>query len=98
MKQIHYMELINEKDVAAEEKNRKTEYKKQLREINALKEKEANDKKKTELADRMGRVFQKVGRQTMPRSQKKVVKREVRVVKVDQETLDRQRYLGELVA
>lgn len=31
----------------------------------------------------------------MPRSQKKRVKREVRVVKIDQETLDRQRYLGE---
>lgn len=31
----------------------------------------------------------------MPRSEKRAVKREVKVVKIDQETLDRQRYLGE---
>jgi len=43
----------------------------------------------------MTKVFKKEGRQTMPRSQKKSVKREVRVVKIDEETLDRQRYLGE---
>jgi hypothetical protein len=45
----------------------------------------------------MTKVFKKEGRQTMPRSQKKSVKREVRVVKIDEETLDRQRYLGEFV-
>jgi hypothetical protein len=33
----------------------------------------------------------------MPRSTKKRVKREVRVVKIDEGTLDRQRYLGEII-
>lgn len=53
-------------------------------------------KKNDELRSRMDRVYEKVGRQIMPRSQKKSVKREVRVVQVDQDTLDRQRYLGEI--
>jgi len=34
----------------------------------------------------------------MARSQKKRVKKEVLVVKEDQETLDRQRYLGEMIS
>lgn len=58
-------------------------------------EKLQDEKKNKELEARMTKVFKKEGRQTMPRSQKKSVKREVRVVKIDEETLDRQRYLGE---
>jgi len=55
------------------------------------------DKRKEELGKRMDRVFQRQGRQAMPRSEKCAVKREVKVVNIDQETLDRQRYLGELI-
>ena len=33
----------------------------------------------------------------MPRSNKIAIKKEVTVVKIDQETLDRQRYLGEFL-
>ncbi len=45
----------------------------------------------------MSRVHVKSGRVQMPRSEKPQVKREVQVVKIDQETLDRQRYLGEAI-
>lgn len=45
----------------------------------------------------MDRVYQRQGRQAVPRSEKRAVKREVKVVKIDQETLDRQRYLGEMI-
>lgn len=57
-----------------------------------------NNKKNEELQKRMQRAYQKQGRQSMARSQKKRVKKEVLVVKEDQETLDRQRYLGEMIS
>ena len=41
------------------------------------------DKKKEELGKRMDRVYQRQGRQAMPRSEKRAVKREVKVVKID---------------
>jgi hypothetical protein len=37
-----------------------------------------------------------MGRQAMPRSMKKKVKREKAVVKIDEHTLDRLRYLGQI--
>lgn len=80
-----------------QEKERKGVYKREQREINTVLEKEMADKKKEELGKRMDRVYQRQGRQAMPRSEKRQVKREVKVVKIDQETLDRQRYLGELI-
>jgi hypothetical protein len=45
----------------------------------------------------MLKVFKKSGRVLVPRSKKPEVKREVQVVKIDQETLDRQRYLSEAI-
>lgn len=60
-------------------------------------EKKAFEKKTEELKERMKRVHKKVGHQSMPRSTKKTIKREVTVQKVDQEMLDRQRYLGEFI-
>lgn len=100
MKMIKYIEMINpasEKVVDVEERARKREHKELTREVNKARELEIVETKNKELKARMGRVYQKVGRQTMPRSQKKQVKREVREVKIDEETLDRQRYLGELL-
>lgn len=47
-----------------------------------------------ELKNRMSRVYEKVGRQPMIRSQKKAVKREVVEVKIDADELARLRYLG----
>jgi hypothetical protein len=49
-----------------------------------------------ELNARMDRAFKKVGRTAMPRSMKKKVKREKQKVVEDEETLDRQKYLGEV--
>jgi len=43
----------------------------------------------------MIRVYQKVGRTAMPRSEKKVVKKEKVQVKVDEVTADRLKYLGD---
>lgn len=55
-----------------------------------------NDKKNKELKARMDRVYQKLGRTAMPRSMKKKVKREKTEVKVDDLTLEKLRYLGQL--
>jgi hypothetical protein len=44
---------------------------------------------------RMDRVVQKVGKALMPRSTKKKIKKEVVVVKVDEDRLDFMRYLGD---
>ena len=90
------MEKINEDEVNTEEKSRKAVYKKDQREKNQLREKEATDKKNAELRLRMERVYEKVGRTAMPRSQKKRVKREKTEVKIDEHTLDRIKYLGHL--
>ena len=100
MKDIGYLEnAANMKtDVERQEKELKGEYKKNQREINQKKEKDANDKKNAELQLRMERVYQKVGRVSMPRSMKKKVKREKAEVKVDEDTVDQHRYLGLLEA
>lgn len=66
-----------------QEKDRKGVYKKEQREKNTQLEKEMADKKKEELGKRMDRVYQRQGRQAMPRSEKRAVKREVKVVKID---------------
>ena len=46
---------------------------------------------------RMTKVYKREGRKQVTRSDKPQVKKEVVVEKVDQETLDRQRYLGETI-
>ena len=56
-----------------------------------------NKKKNDELKERMDRAYVRQGKVQMVRSKKPQVKREVQVVKIDQETLDRQRYLGEVI-
>lgn len=96
MKEIKYIEQIDENEVNKEEKGLKGIYKKEQREKNQKKEKEMNDKKNSELRARMDRVYQKLGRTAMPRSMKKKVKREKAEVKIDEHTLDRMRYLGQL--
>ena len=44
----------------------------------------------------MERKYEKIGRQAMPRSMKKKVKKEKKQEVQDEETLDQQRYLGEI--
>lgn len=46
----------------------------------------------------MDRVVEKVGKAMMPRSTKKKIKKEVVVVKIDEDRLDFMRYLGEDMA
>ena len=96
MKEIKYIESIDEPEVNKEEKGLKGIYKKNQRETNQNKEAETNEKKNGELRARMDRVYQKVGRTAMPRSMKKKVKREKAEVKVDEHTLDKLRYLGQM--
>ena len=96
MKEIHYIEELDESEVIREEKTLKGDYKKRQREENMNKEKEANEKKNKDLKERMKRVYEKLGRVAMPRSMKKKVKREKAEVKVDMDTLDQLRYLGEM--
>ena len=94
MKEINHIEEEDDTEVNKEEKALKGEYKRAQREKNALIKVEQTEKKNAELRLRMERVYQKVGRQAMPRSMKKKVKREKAVVKVDEHTLDRLKYLG----
>lgn len=95
MKQLKYFEVVDSDVIKNEEAVQKKQWKTKQREINIQKEEMMNKKKNDELKERMDRVYVKSGRVTMPRSHKPQVKREVQVVKIDQETLDRQRYLGE---
>ena len=98
IKELKYIEKNEEWEIEVnkEEKNLKAEYKKKQREINQNREKDANEKKNNDLKERMDRVYQKMGRVAMPRSMKKKVKREKAEIKVDQDTLDQNRYLGEM--
>lgn len=96
MRNIDYMEKEDSVEVNKIEKNLKGDYKREQREKNANKEKEMINKKNSELKARMDRVYEKVGRVAMPRSMKKKVKREKAEVKIDEHTLDRLRYLGQL--
>ena len=98
MKQLKYFEIVNSDVIKDEEAVQKKQWKTKQREINIQKEEMMNKKKNDELKERMDRVYVKSGRVTMPRSHKPQVKREVQVVKIDQETLNRQRYLGEVIA
>jgi hypothetical protein len=43
----------------------------------------------------MNRVYQREGKVAMQKSKKPEVKKEVKVFKIDQDTLDRLKYLGE---
>ena len=92
------MDLIDSKKVAYEEKERKDEYKKKVREENTKLAEEKAYAKNMELTKRMGRVVQKVGKPLMPRSMKKRIKKDVVEVKVDEDTIDYVRYLGEDMA
>jgi hypothetical protein len=83
IEQIHFIERIDEAEVIKEEKAAKQAYKREIRDQKQKEEQEQIDSKKEELKSRMKRVYEKVGRQAMPRSQKKQIKREKRVVKID---------------
>lgn len=97
MKQLKYFEKVDSPVIKNEEAVQKKLWKTKQREINLQKEEMLNKKKNDELKERMSRVHVKSGRVQMPRSERPQVKREVQVVKIDQETLDRQRYLGEQI-
>jgi hypothetical protein len=95
LSKISQIYAIDDVAVLKEEKEQKKLQKERQREINLERERILNEQKDRELKERMTRVYEKVGRVTVPRSEKPRIKREVKVVKIDQETLDRQRYLGE---
>ena len=82
--------------IQEQEKNCKEIYKSKLREQNAEKDKIADESKKAELRARMERQYKKVGKTSMPRSNKIKVKKEKQKVVVDQATLDQKTYLGDI--
>jgi hypothetical protein len=98
MQEITAIEGLDSVIVRDQEKLRKGEYKKRLREENLQAEMQANMEKNAELKARMDRVVQKVGKPLMARSTKKRVKKEIKEEKVDEERLDIIRYLGEDMA
>lgn len=95
MREINHIESLDPLEVVKEEKIAKAEYKKKQREENLQIEREQNDKKNAELKARMDRVVSKVGKPTMPRSTKVLIKKKVVEVKIDEDKLDYIRYLGE---
>ena len=86
MRDIKYLEQINEGEVNKEEKFLKGEWKKKQREENQKKEKELIKNKNEELNARRDRKFTKQGKTAMHRSVKKNVKREKQEVVIDVET------------
>ena len=57
MKQLHYIEQIDEAEVNKEEKQCKQDYKAELRKVNAEKEAALLEAKNAELRERMNRVY-----------------------------------------
>lgn len=94
MREIDHIQQEDEGEVNRQEKEIKSTWKKEQREKNQTREEEMTNKKNAELRARMDRVYEKFGRQAMPRSMKKKVKREKQVEVIDEHTLDRMRYLG----
>lgn len=98
MREISHIEDEDLDVVNKQEKERKGVYKKvQLQQKQIVEERE-NMAKNAELKARMDRVVEKVGKAMMPRSTKKKIKKEVVVVKIDEDRLDFMRYLGEDMA
>lgn len=97
MKYLDYIEQMDEQLVKDNEKVQKDLYKKKKNEAKFAMEEKANIAKNEALKARMNKVYKREGRKQVTRSDKPEVKREVIVVKIDQETLDRQRYLGEAI-
>ncbi len=97
MKYLEYIEKINEPLVKEHEKVQKDIYKKAKNEAKFAMEEKLIMLKNEALKARMTKVYKREGRKQVTRSDKPEVKREVVVVKIDQGTLDRQRYLGEAI-
>ena len=98
MREISHIEDVDLEVVNKEERVRKGNYKKlQLQQKQIVEERE-NMAKNLELKARMDRVVEKVGKTMMPRSTKKKIKKEVVVVKIDEDRLDFMRYLGDDMA
>ncbi len=97
MKYLDYIEQMDELLVKNNEKVQKDLYKKKKNEAKLAMEDKLIMAKNEALKARMTKVYKREGRKQVTRSDKPEVKREVIVVKVDQETLDRQRYLGEAI-
>jgi hypothetical protein len=97
MKYLEYIEKIDEPLVKENEKLQKDKWKKERNEAKFELEEKQNMLKNEALKARMTKVYKREGRKQVTRSDKPEVKREVVVVKIDQGTLDRQRYLGEAI-
>jgi hypothetical protein len=89
MKYLDYIEQMDEQLVNKNEKVQKDLYKMKKNEAKFAAEEKANKEKNDALKARMDKVFKREGRKQVTRSDKPEVKREVIVVKIDQETLDR---------
>ena len=87
--------MIDQLAVKDQEGVQKKKWKHDQKAIKLAKEDEANEKKNQELKERMNRVYQREGKVAMQKSKKPEVKKEVKVFKIDQDTLDRLKYLGE---
>lgn len=98
MREISHIEQEDLDLVNKQEKERKGSYKKEQLKQKLIVEDRDNQAKNLELKARMDRVVEKVGKAMMPRSTKKKIKKEVVVVKVDEDRLDFMRYLGEDMA
>jgi len=98
MREISHIEQEDLDLVNKQEKERKGSYKKEQLKQKLIVEERDNMAKNLELKARMDRVVEKVGKAMMPRSTKKKIKKEVVVVKVDEDRLDFMRYLGEDMA
>lgn len=88
MKALDNIFDIDPKEINVEERIRKGEHKKEQREKILAKEKDQQEKKNAELKARMDRVYQKLGRNAMPRSMKKKVKKEKTKVVENEDIID----------
>lgn len=98
MREISHIEQEDINLVNKQEKERKGTYKKKQQKQKEIEDETELMAKNAELNARMDRVVEKVGKAMMPRSTKKKIKKEVVVVKIDEDRLDFMRYLGEDMA
>lgn len=97
LKEINYIEKVDAKEVVNEERTCKGDYRKHIAVLKAEKETQDNLKKREAIKERMEKnAYARAGRPSMARSQKKAQKKVVEKKSVDQETLDRKKYLGDV--
>jgi hypothetical protein len=96
MQDINKMGNVQREALAALEKDEKKAAAIERKDKFNLEMKAIEKKKQEEAKKRSEMVHVKIGKPEMFRSKKKVIKKVVQVVKIDEETADRQKYLGSL--